>query len=914
MPWTTPTWPNVPYNQPDWPDTWLRFEKEYSNAHQPSRLVSHPGVPYVATQTLSTRPTEADLGQVGLDYLTKLHDFLLARGHEPVYLKYAVDSLSGKFVNAFKWLPLWPKFRTPIEPSAVPRLASWNLSRAEDHDVPASVILVAAEVYGGDNQISPRAGIRVPMTVEADGNTYTVRIRSATVEFPAGEDAFLTDLAARASPSSGPGMFLAVSAALERLYTGDDITEEIAKKAGVTQDSVTINDIQFHPQDLMNWQTSPWEFSIQATAHSSNPTRVPSPLGYAVRGVFRFDSIGEPTPAGVVKQSDTVLISVERTPLVTHAAPQGNAFVFAQTPPAWAAPAVEAYDWSKRRPTRDDGVLDRFRSLFELAPSAHVGLKSNGFRVCVCPGYAPEDAGQPPLTTKTVHLPNGHDLQPRRDTFSAVSAYFNCFRLFRLMKRFGLPPHLFNVRAQPEMLVFYRYGISPGPGKSGRTVNAQVKLDCKTQGKPVIHMNLALAELTKWDRPDPPARAQPLGIATSGRWIGHEFGHYLLAARLGQLEFDFAHSAGDAIAAIMSDPGSAVAEPPGNGVAASFRGITYPFVFATRRHDRIAEMGWAWYGSLNRSVIENPGADPCHTKGYLTEQILSTTLFRLYRALGGDTVQADGRADIPRRRRAAHMALFLLFQATAGFAQPPSRAEMLELGLEEAGWMTLPPLPLGPSAAPDPWQGGTTHKVVRWAFEAQGMFPPDPQRMHNAPGDPPPEDIYVSDRRPWTEDTLAGPVQYGPGAYVPVSLDWRADARWLSDPANLRVGNRGTAQAQNVGLRVWGGSDPLNPPDPITWNAAAIDLPLGNLAAGETINLLSMPQVQTLVTGTVAAAGTLGLILFEVTCPNDRANTDPLAQLPSKAEDSGAGLPETPQALTDLVANDNNLGLVVVRP
>jgi hypothetical protein len=162
-------------------------------------------------------------------------------------------------------------------------------------------------------------------------------------------------------------------------------------------------------------------------------------------------------------------------------------------------------------------------------------------------------------------------------------------------------------------------------------------------------------------------------------------------------------------------------------------------------------------------------------------------------------------------------------------------------------------------------------------------------------------------------------VQYGPGAYVPVSLGWRADARWLSDPANLRVGNRGTAQAQNVGLRVWVGSVPTGPVPwdllaPITWNAAAIDLPLGNLAAGGTIDLLSMPQVQTLVTGTVAVPGTLGLILFEVTCPNDRANTDPLAQLPPKAEDSGAGLPGTPRALTDLVANDNNLGLVVVRP
>ncbi|SHJ78640.1 hypothetical protein SAMN05444404_2662 [Ruegeria lacuscaerulensis ITI-1157] len=907
MPWTDPEWPGTPYSQPDWPETWLRFEKEYSDAQQRSRLVSHPGVPYVATRSPGHRPTQAELGQVALKYLVRLREFLDERDHEPDYLRYAVDSLSGSIGNGFRWLPLWPEFGASTVPDKAPRLASWNLSRSSDYDVPASVIMVAAEFYGMGDPISPRAGIRVPMTVEADGNTCTVRIRSVTIEFPSGEDAFLTDLAARAGPTSRARMLSAVSTALERFYTSDDVTAVIAEAAGVTQESVTINDIQFHPTELESWRSSPWEFTLRATAHGANPSRVPRPLGYALRSVFRIENID-------VSQLDPVLVSTERTPLATHAAPEGQARVFVQTPPGWAAPAGEEYTWSKRRPTRDDGDLDKVRSFFKLGAAAQIHLENDGYRVCVCPRYAPEDAGQTPLSTKVVHLPDGHDLQPRRDAFSAVSAYFNCFRLFEMMKLFGLPPQLFNVRARQDMLVFYRHGISPGPGKSGRTVNAQVMLDCKTQGKPVIRMNLALAELTKWDRPGPRAWAQPLGIATSGRWIAHEFGHYLLAARLGQLEFDFAHSAGDAIAAIMFDPESTLAEPPGNGVATSFRGITYPFVFSTRRHDRIAEMGWAWYGHLNRSVIESPAADPSHTKGYLTEQILSTTLFRLYRALGGDTVQADGRADIPQRRRAADMALFLLFRATAGFAQPPSRAEMFELGLEEAGWMTLPPLPPGPSAAPDPWQGGTTHKVVRWAFEAQGMFPPDPQRMHNAPGDPPPEDIYVSDRRPWTEDTLAGPVQYGPGAYVPVSLDWRADARWQSDPSNLRVGNRGTAQAQNVGLRVWVGSDPLNPPDPITWNAAAIDLPLGNLAAGGSIDLLSLPQVQTLVNGTVAAPGTLGLILFEVTCPNDRANTDPLAQLPPKAEDSGTGLPETPQALTDLVANDNNLGLVVVRP
>ncbi|MGV6803084.1 MAG: hypothetical protein ACWA49_02685 [Ruegeria sp.] len=918
MNWTPPTWPPVPYSDANWPVTWLRFETEYPNSGRRSRLVAHSGVPYVGTFTLAQRPTEKELGIVAADYLKQLHTFLTNRGLDPGFSTTMIDALSPDQVNAFQWLPLWPAFGQAISPLAA-KLASWNLSRLSDHDLPASVIMVAAEVYddlsngGSPDLISLRSGIRVPMTVKVDGNDYTVTIRSVTAEFPAGENDFLTELANRPGVPNRDLMLASVSGQVHQLTYSDKNLEMIADQASVKQNTLSVNDVQFHPDQATLWENKPWTFTVRATAQGKDLGRQPQPLSYELVSTFRYDTI----------DANPRLVAVEKCPLVTHVAPEGGAMVFKKTPPGWKADPAAEYVWTDRRPTRTDDILDGFRSLFQLANTTDVSLEQAGYRICVCPGYVHGDLGAPPGSTKVVQLPNNHELPARRNAFSAVSAYYNCHRYFGLLSRFGLDPDLFVVQTQKKMQVFYRYGIFPGPGKSGRTINAQVTMDCSTAGKPFIHMNLALAELSRWARPNPPSWAQPLGISTSGRWVGHEIGHYLLAARLGQLEFDFAHSAGDAIAAVMFDPGSALADPPGNGVAESYRGITYPFVFTTRRHDRIVTMGWSWYGSLNRSVIENPPLSCKETKGYLTEQILSTTLFRLYKMLGGDSLNPDGTADVYLRRRASRMALFLLFRGIAGFAQSPSRAEMLELGLEEADWLSQLPVPVQDDDAAvdsDLWTGGTTHKAVRWAFEAQGMFPPDRTVRHSAPGQAPAVDIFVTDRRPRRERTQAGRIVYGRGAYAPVSLDWSPNARWLTKLDNIKVGNRGDSDAGDVHLRIWIGSVATAATPgrwdleaQVTWLAVALELDLGTIAAGQRIDLLGNNDVQNVLASAPPVANKLILVLLEASCPNDRANTDPAAQLPSAAANDSAGLPVTPRALTDLVANDNNLGLLVIR-
>src|SRR5262249_41035880 len=127
-----------------------------------------------------------------------------------------------------------------------------------------------------------------------------------------------------------------------------------------------------------------------------------------------------------------------------------------------------------------------------------------------------------------------------------------------------------------------------------------------------------------------------------------------LIASTGTPEFPFAHSAGDALAAVICDLDSRIGE-----LAPAARGVTFPWVQALRRHDRLATDGWAWHGTIYSSVrdMRDPG-------GYLGEQALSSTLWRLYLALGGDAVQGNSNVpDLPARRRAAAYTAYLVVSA-----------------------------------------------------------------------------------------------------------------------------------------------------------------------------------------------------------------------------------------------------------
>ncbi|WP_422048117.1 hypothetical protein [Shimia sp.] len=558
---------------------------------------------------------------------------------------------------------------------------------------------------------------------------------------------------------------------------------------------------------------------------------------------------------------------------------------------------------------RPAGQLDTARDMVNIATP----LETNDFLIRHCPEFVGQDVGNNPTDPRDIVLDPGEISDARSNDQSAISAYYGCLKFFKYIGDFGLNTAALFRRVNRPLQVHYRSGIRPGPGKDGRTINARVDIrDFPDAGglTPTVgsvHMFLALANLNRWFRDVPdtgafePREAQPLGIANSRRWIHHELGHVLIAAALGELELRFVHSIGDGLAAVLADPTSRIPEADRDGPWADFRFQTFPWVFTTRRHDRSVLSGWSWSGTMHRDVLRTPESDLRKLKGYNSEQILSTTLFRLYRCLGGDTVRTDGEPDEFARRKASMVVLYLLVRGVDSFAHPPLLAEELECALIEAD-LALTTLP---STFGDIWTGGQAHKPIRWAFEAQGLHPADPNRVNNGPGAPPPVDLYLKDKRSGIEKTFAGEVDHGDGSYNPVSLHWAADAGWVGELSNGSVvlGNRGTSPVTSVHLRGWiglhfGGNT-------ILWiHAWSFEYDIATPPAPHETVTYDVPTISLPASWPAMSA----LLLLEISAPEDRANTDPAIALATEIA-QGDQPPKSREAVMHRVANDNNLGL-----
>jgi hypothetical protein len=213
--------------------------------------------------------------------------------------------------------------------------------------------------------------------------------------------------------------------------------------------------------------------------------------------------------------------------------------------------------------------------------------------------------------------------------------------------------------------------------------------------------------------------------------------------------------------------------------------------------------------------------------------------------------------------------------------------------------------------------GGCVHKVIRWAFEAQGLYN-DFGKVTNGPGSPPPVDIYIESNRP-SSDGLDCGVDYGPGGYAPVSLDWdskQSASPWQAkreaivvcgDEICVKVGNRGSQDATGVTVRVWCRELPndetlpkWDPKDPHWQECCSSANQTYDIAKGATTESgpLFGPFTHTPPAGRY-------IVLAQATCKDDRANIDPETCLPCS---------RLPTKLVDLVANDNNLGLRVIYP
>ena len=351
------------------------------------------------------------------------------------------------------------------------------------------------------------------------------------------------------------------------------------------------------------------------------------------------------------------------------------------------------------------------------------------------------DSEVPTIAFPTEPSGTNFDFDARTDNFSAVNAYVHCDRFFRLVDSMGFTRGAYFAGTSFPTSVDHR-------GRMNTADGIEVNAHClgSVAGSGIGRTTFALA--------DTGDTSHPIGIADDLRVVLHELaGHGVLYNHVSSANFRFSHSAGDSVAAILNDPGSQAPD----------RFVTFPWVNIGRRHDRLPSGGWGYGGS----IAVNPFSPAFDSQGYNNEQILSSTMFRIYRSLGGDST------DLSTQRFAARMTVYLILRAigTLTPATNPSTGSGFETALEtaDAGDWTSENL-----------TGGAYRKVIRWAFEKQGAFQPaGTATPNNNVGSPPAVDVYVNDGR-------SGEYQYQP-------VFWENQNIW-----NRRAADGGTAHQDPV--------------------------------------------------------------------------------------------------------------------
>ena len=513
-----------------------------------------------------------------------------------------------------------------------------------------------------------------------------------------------------------------------------------------------------------------------------------SDLGVAISAtIFLPVASGDPIPHRILFDLETGTM-VRNAPIASACA--GYAFL--------NDPVTKTGSF-KLRPDSCADHLDPLRDPVALADLDHVGggrRKLSGPRVQV--RNHPAALGEyyePPEQVPPFAF------SARTNEFAAVSAYHHCNSMMRMVEGFGFHLHDIFCDVALPLTVEHRAKMLSGPGaRDGRGINAYVTPFRAGTAQPPwnVRMLFGLADFEDtWEH--------PLGLAADVRFVWHEFCHVLILAATGSTEFDFAHSAGDALAAITGDPAS--------NLPVHWRGVTFPFVpLALRRHDRDVGQGWGWNGT--HYEIPNPTYGLRDPAGYNAEQILSSTLFRLYCAVGGDAVRMNqAGAEEPNlevRRAAAYYTIYLIVRAIASLGsistEPTQEAAQFATALMEADIGT-PVLDYEGSKRP----GGMLHKVVRWAFEKQGLYQTAATGRRNAPGSPPAIDIYVEDGRHGEYGHLPGWQARQDAVWVRRSADGTAGrTEALSRSAQLRLRcspqSRHRAGTRGVGRRFRNGS------------------------------------------------------------------------------------------------------------
>lgn len=499
-------------------------------------------------------------------------------------------------------------------------------------------------------------------------------------------------------------------------------------------------------------------------------------------------------------------------------------------------------------------------------PSA-AGAQLNAVRSAqLLPDLAPPVAGIYALTGERVHVldivlptvaaptnPAGtnFDYNARTNDFAAVNAYFHCDRFFRLVEDLGFDLKNYFTGTVFPSRVDHR-------GRYGSLNGVEINAYCMGNGMfGIDHTAFMLA--------DTGDVANPIGLACDWRVVLHELGgHGILYNHVNSANFGFAHSAGDSFGAVLNDPETRAPD----------RFLTFPWVGGVigRRHDREVTAGWAWGGVMDFG-------------GYSSEQILCTTHFRLYRSIGGDA------AEVATRKFAARYVAYLMLRAVGSLTQPtnPGNVALYASALiaaEMGNWTS------------EDQVGSVYWKVIRWAFEKQGLYQPlgAPVPVVSE-GAPPTVDLYIDDGRAgeyvfqqnfWETADIWNRHQPDGG------LEYQTPRRCEKNHAYVRIKNRGTRPAKGGRVHAYRcrpGAGLVWPDDFEPLSTESLSLP-GTLAPGAEVVVGPFEWIP--------VHDDHEVLFMRVSAPADRANSDPATGLPS-------ALGPTPA--WRLVPSDNNSAL-----
>jgi zinc metalloprotease ZmpB len=385
------------------------------------------------------------------------------------------------------------------------------------------------------------------------------------------------------------------------------------------------------------------------------------------------------------------------------------------------------------------------------------------------------DVEPPTIAPPTEPSATPFNFESRTDNFSAVNAYFHCDRFFRLLQSLGFDISTYFGLTTFPASIDHRGSITT---TNGLEVNAHCVGNAGGAG--MKYTSFMLADVSN--------TTTPLGIADDYRVALHELaGHCTLWNHVNSPNYGFSHSSGDSVAAILNDPGSQATD--------RFQSFPWMYQYVARRHDRDPTtpttsggqtLDWGWGGNVAIAPF-----GPLDGGGYNNEQILSTTLFRAYRSLGGDSTDPT----LNTQNFAAQYMTYLIIKNIAGLTPStnPANASAYATDLittDLADWTA------GGQA------GGANGKVIRWAFEKQGLYQPSGTPTPNLNvGSPPAIDVYIDDGR-------GGEYQYQPNWYSNQSI-WNrlaADGGTThQDPvvnqtnyAYVNIKNRGSQDATGI--------------------------------------------------------------------------------------------------------------------